>query len=215
MGGVDLAQAAALGHFKAEDEVCLAQALGAGLVDAVVTAGGFDHGLALGDGHRGRFFRVHVLAVAHGQHGHVGVEPVAGGAQDRVNVRARGEELDRVGVHLAVVVAVAVVHHPLDGLAPLAVRVARGHEDHVRLAQHPVEHAGAAVADADAAEHDFLAGRHRAVAAEHGGGDEQGQRGGRAGRDHALQELAPVQSRRAPGFGRAPGPVRARRGRVC
>jgi hypothetical protein len=66
-GGVDFAEPAGEGHLDAEDEIGFAEALGAGLVDATVAFGGFDHRLALGDGHARRLLGVDILAGAHGQ----------------------------------------------------------------------------------------------------------------------------------------------------
>jgi len=129
-------------------------------------------------------------------HGGQRVPAVAGGAQDGVDVRALGKELAEIGVERAVGVAVLGVHHLLDRLAPTFLGIAHRDELHVFLREHPLEHPGAAAANANPAEHNALAGRHRAVSSQRGGGDDQG--GGCQRR--AAEELPPTQEGPGNGF---------------
>ena len=119
------------------------------------------------------------------------VPAVARGDEQRVNVRARGQELAHVAIHGAILVAVLVVHEPLDGLALGLLGIADGDELHVLLRQHPVQDARAPTADAHAAEHDALAGRDGAVEAQRGSGDDARCSHGTAGQRGALQEVPP------------------------
>ena len=177
----------------ARHEGRLARALDAGLVDAAVPPGRLDDRPALGDGHARRLLGVDVLARPHRHDRRQRVPAVAGGDQDRVDVRAGGEELAHLGIHLAVGVAVVLVDHLLDGLAAHLPGVADRDELDVLLAEHPVQVELAAGPDADAAEHDALAGRDRAAAAQCGGGDDRRHAAGRAGRGRRLEILSPVQ----------------------
>ena len=67
----------------------------------------------------------------------------------------------------------------LTALAAIGPHVAAGHEPHVRLLHEAADDVGAAAADADAAHHDLLAGRHGPVLAQHEAGHHRrrGQQG--------------------------------------
>ena len=96
------------------------------------------------------------------------VPVIARGDQHGVDV-GPGQQLEHVAVGGAIVVAVLGVGHGLDRLPPAGPDVADGHELHVRLGDHALQVVPAAGADADGAQHDPLAGRHDAVAAQRPG----------------------------------------------
>ena len=161
-----LAEAAEAQQLVADDEVRLAQALDAGLVDAAVLLRRGDDGLSFAHGHRGRLFAVHVLARAHREYGRGRVPAVARRDVDGVDVLAR-EHFAHVDVHLAVLVAVVRVGPFLDALAAFLPHVADRDELHVLLRQHPAaEHAAAAPSESDAGHHDAVGRRHLAVEAQ-------------------------------------------------
>ena len=118
--------------------------------------------LRLGDRHRARLLRIHVLAGLGGQHGGRRVPTVAGGDQHCVDVVSR-QQLAEVAVGGAGAVAVLCVGHSLDRLAPIRPNVGDGREVHARLVEHVTQNKPAAVADANAAQHNPLAGRDGAV----------------------------------------------------
>ncbi len=107
----------------------------------------------------------------------------------------------RLGIHLAVVVAVVLVDDLLDGLATVLAEVADGDELDVLVAEDPVQVMAAAAVDADAAADDALAGGHRAVAPQGGGGHNRGHHQRGAGRGRRLETLAPVHLHRGHLFG--------------
>ena len=59
----------------------------------------------------------------------------------------------------------------LDGFPPRGLDIANGHEVHVGLLQETAQIVGAPAADADAAQHDAVAGGDAAVPAHHGAAD--------------------------------------------
>ena len=151
-----LAEAAEAQQLVAHDEVRLAQALDAGLVDAAVLLRRRDDGLSLAHRHRGRLFAIDVLARPHGEHGRGRVPAVARRDVDGVDVLAR-KHFAHVDVHLAVLVAVVRVGPVLDALAAFLPHVADRDELHVLLRQHPAaEHAAAAPPEADARHDDSI-----------------------------------------------------------
>ena len=171
-----LAKAAEAQQLVAHDEVRLAQALDAGLVDAAVLLRRGDDGLSLADGHRGRLFAVDVLARAHGEHGRGRVPAVARCDVDGVDVLTR-EHLAHVDVRLAVLVAVVRVGPGLDAVAAFLPHVADRDELHVLLRQHPAaEHAAAAPSESDTSHHDSIGRSHLAVEAQRGSRCQHGQR---------------------------------------
>jgi hypothetical protein len=106
------------------------------------------------------------------------VPAVAGGDEHRVDVLA-AQQLAEVPVTAAVGVAVVPVDEPLAGLAPPGLHVGDGDAAHVGEAQHGLEVAGAARADADHPERDLPAGGGLVAA---GGAPRQGGRPGKGGR---------------------------------
>ena len=83
----------------------------------------------------------------------------------------------------------------LDRRAAGRLHVADGDELHVLLLQEAAEVVGAAVADADAAEHDPLAGGDGAVPAEGGAGNDCRRHHRGPGRKRGLQKLPPMKMR--------------------
>ena len=160
------------GHLDGEHVVRLAQPLCAGLVDAGVAAGRFDHRPALGDRHARRLLRVDVLAGPHRQDRRQGVPAVARGDQHGVDVRPLGQEAVDLGIHRAVVVVVTVVNVALHRQPPFLLQVADGDELHLRLAHDPIQIVHPAALDADAANENSFAGRRGAVLSERSSGDE-------------------------------------------
>src|ERR1035437_7791364 len=117
---------------------------------------------AVGDGHGARLLAVNVLARLRRHHREQRMPAVARGDQQGVDILARPQLL-LVGVHRAIVVAVFLVHHGLDGFTAFIAHVADRHELHVRLTQEAAQIAGAAAADAEAAHADAVAGRYGPV----------------------------------------------------
>ena len=118
---------------------------------------------ALGDVLRAGLFAIHVLAGLGGVHRHRGVPVRAGGDQHGVDIVAV-EQLAKVAKHEAALIAVQFVDPLLDGDAAGFLDVADGGELHVLLLQEAAQVVRAAVADADAADDDPLAGGDGAVA---------------------------------------------------
>ncbi|OQC27344.1 MAG: hypothetical protein BWX70_02248 [Verrucomicrobia bacterium ADurb.Bin070] len=191
----DLAEPAQPQQFVGHREIRLAQALGAGLENATVTARCRHHRLPLRDRHRAGLLAIDIFAGAHRQHRGRGVPAVAGGDQHRVDVSARGQKLANVAVGRAILIAVFGVHHAFDRFAPVLPHVADRHELGVLLGQNAMTQIGrAAPADPDAAHHDPLAGRDRTVSPQ-GRRRHQDRHDNRsAGRDGALEKTAAAHS---------------------
>src|SRR5262249_38166356 len=191
-----LAEPARPQQLVGDREVGLAQTLRPGLVDAFVLLGGGHPRLPLRNGHARGLLGVDVLAGLHGQDRGEGVPPVAGGDQDGVDALVLFQHLAEVAEGGAVLAAVVLVRHPLDRLAARLLHVADGHKLHFLLPQHPLEHEGAAGADADAGEVDARVGRGLAAERQGAGGDEQrGAEHGAGGRG-PLEELTAGRGRR-------------------
>ena len=188
-----LAQPPDAGQLDGRDETALAKALNSGLVDAPVPPRRLDHLSPLGDRHARRLLGINVLARPHRHDCRQRVPAIAGGDQDRVDVRPGREELAHLRIHLAVGVAVMLVDDLLDGLAAYLARVADRDELHVLLPEHPVQVELAAAAEADAPEHDALARCDRAASPERGCRDNRRHEAGRAGRSHRLETMPAIE----------------------
>ena len=90
IGRVDFSESAGTRGFNREDMVGFAESLGAGLVNAAIFVGCFNHCLAFGDGHARWLFGIDVLAGPHRENGGQRMPVVAGGDQDTVKVGALG-----------------------------------------------------------------------------------------------------------------------------
>ncbi|MFZ2145700.1 MAG: hypothetical protein WAV28_00655, partial [Sedimentisphaerales bacterium] len=148
-----------------EGEISLAEPLGAGLIDAAIAFRSFHYGLAFRNGHARWLFGVNVLSRPHRHYGGQGMPAVAGSDQERVYIRALGQEFRRVVVYDAILVAVPGVHDLLDGLGTFGLWVAHCDKLYVLLRHHPLQVVRAAVADADTSQHDALARGHLSIAA--------------------------------------------------
>jgi len=105
------------------------------------------------------------------------VPPVAGRDEDGIDVVA-GEQFAEVAVQHAVGVAVFLVHHLLARSAASGLHVRNRDALHVRQRHHRIEDVAAAIADADDAERDSLAGGgSAALEAKCASGDDRGQGG--------------------------------------
>jgi hypothetical protein len=122
------------GEAKARD----AAALRAALVHGGVPLHGLDHGPALGDRERDWFFTVDILAGFRRLDGKDGVPVVGRSDQHRVNVVA-GENLPKIGVRCAVLVAVRGIDQVLGRQPAVRIDVAYGQHLHVLERQEALE----------------------------------------------------------------------------
>jgi hypothetical protein len=168
---VELSELSAAGQVDGVHEVGQAAALGACLEDAAGAAEGVAQGQALHDVLGAGLFAVDILAGAGGGARGGGVPVGAGGDEHGVDVVPR-QQLVHVAVGGAVGIVVLVVHHLPGAIQVVGADVADGDELDVGLGQEAGQVVAAAVADADAAEHDPLAGGNRAVLAQGAAGNE-------------------------------------------
>jgi len=192
--GVQLAQVAQAGELCGGDEFPLAPALGSGLEHAAVSPFRVAQGLPLGDGQCAGLFAVDILARSHGHNRSQGVPAVARGDEQGVDIVACGQKFAQVDVLGAVLAAVARIHQALNVFAARFPDVADRHEVHILLAEHPVQDACAAAADADGAHHDALAGGDSTVLAQRCGRDDGRGGEGTADESGAAQELPPAHA---------------------
>ena len=106
--------------------------LGAGLIDAAVTADRATHGPAFLDRYRGWFFAINIFAGGRSHGGHGGVPMGRGSDEHSINIRS-GEDIAEILIGLAGFVAalaidlgVMIVDAPTGALAPIAPRIANG-----------------------------------------------------------------------------------------
>ena len=119
----------------------------------------------------------------------------SGGDQHGIDILAV-EQFAKVAIAIAVFVAILLIDHGFDRIAAGRFDVADGDELDVFLFQEAAEVVGSSIADADAAQHDSLAGGDRAVEAQGRAGDDIGRhhRGG-TGRQRGFQKPTPVKMR--------------------
>ncbi len=190
MNGQELAEFSALGKLNRKLDVRQVAALCAGLEDLTGAAKGLRQDQALGDVLGTRLFAVDVLAGVGRQHRGRGVPVRTRGDQHGVDILA-GQELTEVAVSGTLRVAVSAVDRSLDRLPPHFLDIANGRKAHVGLFQEAPQVVAAAVADADATDHDLFARRHSPVFAQHFAGQE-GRQGHKArGLGHRRQESPP------------------------
>ena len=161
MDRLKLAKFAAVGQLAGEGEVGEIAALRAGLEDAARAPHCVAKGQTLGDRLRAGFFAIDILAGPGRKTGRRRVPVWTRGDQHGIDVAA-AQEFAEVPIRGAVLAAVALVDHLLDGLAPGGLHVADSHAADVRAARGSMSVVGTTVADTDTAQHDLLAGRHSA-----------------------------------------------------
>ena len=173
MDRVNLAEFAAAREGGGELEIVDVASLGAGLENPPVAIGRVGELLAFADRHAARLLAVNVFAGFGGEHAGDRVPPVAGRDQHGVDIGATVDFRHFAGLHAVLVVVLAVGHHA-DDFAPRFLHIGDHDELHVGLAEKRFEDLAPARADADAPEHDAVAGCDRAVFAQDGGGNDRG-----------------------------------------
>ena len=116
----------------------------------------------LGDAPRAGLLAIDVLAGMGRQDRSRSVPVRPRGDEHRIDVAA-GQKLAQVAIRGAIRIAILRIYRLLDRLAAIGPHVADGHEPGVGLLQEAAQIVRAAVADADAAHQNPLAGGHRAV----------------------------------------------------
>jgi len=152
--GPELAEPAGAGQLAGEGEVGEVPPLRAGLENPARAAHRLGQRQALHDVLGAGLLAVHVLArlrrVDRGRR----VPVRSRGDEHRVDVGA-GQQLAEVVIRRAVLIAVLLIGHFLDGRAACRLDVGNGDELHVRLLQKAPEVVAAPVSDADAAQCSF------------------------------------------------------------
>ena len=159
---LELAEHAAAGDVHAEAKTRDAAPLGAALVDGPEPLHRIGHGPALGDRQRDRLFAVDVLAGLGRFDGDDRVPMVRRGDQHRVEIAA-GEDLAKIVVRGAVLVAIGGVDRILGALPVTRIDIADGQHPHVLKRQEALEVVHPLPAQADRPHREPLAGRSAAL----------------------------------------------------
>ena len=116
------------------------------------------------------------------------------------SISSRVEQLAKVAIPFAILIAVLFVGHLLDRIAALCLHIADGHELHVLLLQEAAQVVRAAVADADAAQRirSLGATAPSSPKAELGIGKLPNADGGQSGTDRSSQKTTPRYTIRPP-----------------
>lgn len=132
---MNLAQFPALGQVNGRLKVGPVPPLGACLKDPLVLADGLVKFLAKPDGQTAGLFTVDVFTGLGGKHRRVRMPVVSGANHDGLDI-GPGEQLAKIAVGGAVLVAVMPVHECLGDLATAGLHVADGHTVNVALGEH-------------------------------------------------------------------------------
>ena len=167
MDRLNPAELAGVRQLGGELEVVDVATLRAGLEDAFVAIDRVGEFLALADRHAAGLLAINVLARLGGEDAEQRVPAISGGNEHGVDV-GTPQHLVHVASLDAVLVVVLPVDHHADHFAARLLDVGNHDKLDVGLAQKALEHLAPARTDADAADHDAVARRHRAVLPEGG-----------------------------------------------